>query len=104
MPLALVFHIGNALALYAVCNDYGGLIGAGACCLECFFLASVLAVGEVLGELVPLAADAQSPPLERGGLVGVAGNITLGHIVVAGGLVPDAHILPHHTPSDNLIY
>ena len=52
--------------------------------LEGCFLTAVLAVREVLGELIPLAADAQSPPLERGGLVGVAGNITLGHIVVAG--------------------
>ena len=60
----------------AVTHFYGSL--------ECLLLAAILAVGEVFGELIPLAADAQSPPLERGGLVGVAGNITLGHIVVAG--------------------
>ena len=70
--------------------------------LEGCFLTAVLAVREVLGELIPLAADAESPPLEGGGLVCVSGNITLGHIVVAG-LVPDAPILPHLGTRDNLI-
>ena len=35
--------------------------------LEGCFLTAVLAVREVLGELIPLAADAESPPLEGGG-------------------------------------
>ena len=47
--------------------------------LECGFLAAVLAVREVFGELIPLAADAQSPSLERGCLIGVAGDIALCH-------------------------
>ena len=54
------------------------------CCLKGGLLTAVLAVGEILGELVPLAADAQSPPLERGGLICVSGNVALGHCVVAG--------------------
>ena len=33
-------------------------------CFECFFLAAILTVGEVFGELIPLAADAESPALE----------------------------------------
>ena len=70
--------------------------------IERCLLAAILAVGEILGELVPLAADAQTPPLKGSGLVGVSGYVTLGHIVVAG-LVPDAPILPHLGTSDNLI-
>ena len=38
-------------------------------CLECCFLAAVLAVREIFGELVPPAADAESPSLERRGFV-----------------------------------
>ena len=48
-------------------------------CLESGFLAAVLAVGKIFGELIPLAADAQSPSLEGSGLVCIAGNVTLGH-------------------------
>ena len=48
-------------------------------CLERGFLAAVLAVGKIFGELIPLAADAQSPSLEGSGLVCIAGNVTLGH-------------------------
>ena len=33
-------------------------------CLECSFLTAVLAVREVFGELIPFAADAESPALE----------------------------------------
>ena len=53
-------------------------------CLECCFLAAVLAVREIFGELVPPAADAESPSLERRGFVCISGNVALGHIVVAG--------------------
>jgi hypothetical protein len=52
--------------------------------LEGFFLTAILAVGEILGELVPLAADAESPSLEGCCLVRVSGNITLGHMLLPG--------------------
>ena len=41
------------------------------------FLAAILAVGEVLGKLIPLAADAKTPALERSCFVRIAGDITL---------------------------
>ena len=48
-------------------------------CLKSCFFAAVLAVGEVLGELIPLAADTQAPALEGCRLVGVPGYISLCH-------------------------
>ena len=54
-----------------VAHAEGGLEG-------CLF-GAVLLVGEVAGELVPLAADAQSPALEGGGLIGIAGDVALCH-------------------------
>lgn len=50
--------------------------------LKSGLLTAVLAVGEILGKLVPLAADAQSPALKGCGLVRIAGDITLCHGIV----------------------
>lgn len=47
--------------------------------LEGGLLTAVLAIGEVFGELIPLTADAQAPPLERGRFVSVACDVSLGH-------------------------
>ena len=47
--------------------------------LESGLFTTVLPVGKVLGELVPLAADAQTPSLEGGGLVRVSGYVALCH-------------------------
>ena len=58
----------------AVAHFDGGFEG-------CFF-AAVLPVGEIFGELVPLAADAEAPALEGGCFVGVAGDVALGHRVL----------------------
>ena len=49
----------------------GGLKGS--------FFAAVLAIGEVLGELVPFAADTQAPSLEGRRLVGVPSDVALCH-------------------------
>lgn len=49
-------------------------------CLEGGFFAAVLAVGEIFGELVPLAADTESPALKGCCLVRVACDVSLGHI------------------------
>ena len=50
--------------------------------LKSGLLTAVLAVGEILSKLVPLAADAQSPALKGCGLVRIAGDITLCHGIV----------------------
>lgn len=62
---------GLQLGENGVAHAEGGLEG-------CLF-GAVLLVGEVTGELVPLAADAQSPALEGGGFVGIAGDVALCH-------------------------
>ena len=72
-------------------------------CLEGGFLTAILAIREVFGKLVPLAADAESPALKGRGLVCVSGNVALGHIVVAGLSTGCAPILPHLDTGDNLI-
>lgn len=48
--------------------------------LECRFLASVLTVREVFCELIPLAADTQTPTLKGGRLICVACDVSLSHV------------------------
>ena len=67
--------------------------------LESSFFAAILAVGEVLGELIPLAADAETPALEGSGFVCVAGDIALSHdcvfwVVENGGKHPRGVRMP----------
>ena len=50
--------------------------------LESGFFTAVLTVRKVFGELIPLAANTESPPLEGCGLVRVAGDISLSHILI----------------------
>lgn len=59
-------------------------------CLEGSLLTAILPVREILGELIPLAADTESPPLERGRFVGVAGDIALCHIGCMGLYFPNS--------------
>ena len=49
--------------------------------LESGFFAAILAVRVVLGELIPLAANTESPALKGGSLVRIACDVSLGHIL-----------------------
>ena len=50
--------------------------------LESGFFTAVLTVRKVFGELIPFAANTESPSLEGRCLVRVAGNISLSHILI----------------------
>lgn len=84
-------HVGGfAQAVFELFEDGSGVFGVALqfaedavahfkCCFEGFFLTAVLAVRKVFGELVPATADAQSPALKGGGLVGVSRDVSLCH-------------------------
>lgn len=63
--------------------------------LKSGLFAAVLAIREVFGKLIPLAAYAQAPALKGSGFVCIAGDVSLGHVsIVFCGLVRHRYMIP----------
>ena len=84
MAACLALRRGVRYSVFELLKDGTRIIRRFLKCIEYAvgFFTAVLTVRKVFGELIPLAANTESPPLEGCGLVRVAGDISLSHILI----------------------